>query len=383
MRNVLLATFVLAACQAQGDYTRESNQRARNSLNALHAGTDYDQAMRQLASGDLDHALKTVDSCIARIPDVEKSHLLRARILIERGELNAALAALDYKDTLGGPEPDSEDGDEAEAQSEAEPEEANSEFPYLRGIVHEQRGDLAAAILEYQAAHELAPGRPEVTLALAEVLVSLERIDEARAVLDVEIGEFANHAGFRQELGHIALLEMDLDRAEVYFIEAAILSSGDRGILEDLVRVQIARAKYAEALLTFRQLEPLDERADLGRLQAYCFVQTRRPVEARAVLTKLTSDPEGARDFESWKLLADTALMLEDDRLLRSAADRMLQAGPARYEGFVTLAVWKRRTGDLDGALLTARQAMDRAGEDPTPKHLEQLLLRDLALAQE
>lgn len=381
MRNALLAAFALVACQAQGNYTRASNQDARDSLNALHAGTDYDQAMRQLASGDLDQALKTVDTCIARVPDVAKSHLLRARILIERGELNAALAALNYKDAEVEGEAEVEVQDESEAAAKALPE--MSEFPYLRGVVYEQGGDLAAALLAYEAAFELAPGRPEVRLALAEVLVALGRNEAACALLDRDVGEFANHAGFRQELGHIALLEMDLERAGTLFAEAAILSPGDKGILEDLVRVQVAQAQYLDALRTFRQLEPLDGRDDLKRLLAHCLVRTRQPVEARTMLTELTSDAQGARDFESWKLIADTALMLEDDRLLRSAADRMLQTDPERPEGFVTLAVWKRRAGDLDGALASARRAMERAGEDPTPQRLEQLLLHDLAQAGE
>lgn len=360
IRLVLPLVLALAACQSQGDYTREGSEEARENMDRLHAGTDYDLALRLYESGDLDRALETVDRCISLVPDSPTSHLLRARILIELGDWIPALATL---------------------QAGAELEPGDSEFHYLAGVVQEQLGNLEAALSAYEKASELEPARAEVMQARGEVLVQLDRLDEARALLDVDQGPFAGCAGFRQALGHIALLQDDLEQAAVYFTEAAILSPSSPGITEDLARVQVALERYSEALETLDHLEPGSRRQSLRRLRVHCLVQNRQPVEARAVLMELTREPEGAEDFETWRLMADVALMLGDDRLLHSAADRLIQSGPARPEGLLALAMWKRRAGDLEGALQSARAAKERAPDDPTPEQLEELLLRDLAKA--
>lgn len=359
-RAVILAALALAACQAQGDYTRAGSEEARANMDRLHAGTDYDLALRLFETGDLERALATVDRCIELVPDTEKSHLLRARILIELGELLPALDAL---------------------RRCAELAPGDSELPYLIGVVQEQLGDAEAALSAYEAASGLAPDRAEVILARSEILVQLGRLDEARGLLDVSAGPFAGCAGFRQALGHIALLEDDLERAAVLFGEAAILSPASPGIVEDLARVLVALGRYPEALATLDHLPFGDRNDGLRRLQAYCHVQNNQPVEARKLLIELTREPGGAADFESWRLLVDVALLLGDDRLLRTAADRLIQIGPASPEGFLALAIWKRRAGDLEGALLSTRQATERSPGDPTSAHLEALLQHDLAKA--
>lgn len=358
IRLTPLVLLCLVACKAQGKATRVQAQEAREGMQSLRAGTEYDQALRMLEVGDLDLALQTIETCIERAPDVEKSYLVRARILIERGDLREALAALDVI-----------------------PESRNHEFPYLRGFVFEQRGELEKALLEYERALEWAPNRPEIMLAMAEVLVPLGRVDEARVLLDQESGDHASNPGFRQALGHLALLEGDAEQAEGLFVEAALLSPRDDAILEDLLRIQVALGKYAAALRTFEGIDGVGRRRGLGRLHAHCLLKLRQPVEARAVLLELTVHPDYAQDFEAWQMLADTALMLNDDRLLRTAADKMMQVGPKRPEGFMTIALWKRNSGDLEGALVSVGQAKERAQDDPTLAKLEALLLQDLARA--
>ncbi|QDU83106.1 hypothetical protein Pla163_02020 [Planctomycetes bacterium Pla163] len=122
---------------------------------------------------------------------------------------------------------------------------------------------------------------------------------------------------------------------------------------------------------------------DLQRMHALCHVQVRQPVEARRILTALTESEAGARDFEAWRLTADVAVLLEDSRLLRIAADRMVQAAPTRSEGFLTQAVSRPSEGDVAGALKSVRLAVERAAEgDSTPARLEELLLQELQLEQ-
>ena len=382
MRIAWVLLLGLAACQGQSKATRAASDAAQANMDALRAGTEYDQALRQFETGDLVHALESIESCISRLPAMQKSRLLCARILIEQGDLLAALDALNAVEKVERLEFEAQQEQSEEPLAADEFAPFNSDVPYLRGVVLEQLGRFEEALAAYEAASALLPRRAEFLLARAETLVILGRIAEGRALLDRESGELASHAGFRQALGHISLLQGKTIEARMLFGEESILSPADPGILEDLARAQVSLGEFAQALGTLRRFKSLEPRSDLRRLEALCFVQTRQPVKARAILLELTREESGAADFETWNLLADTALVLGDDRMLRTAADGMLQTGPRRLEGHLSMAMWKRRAGDLEGALTSVRKAKDRAGDSKAPAQLEELLVRDLAAAQ-
>lgn len=375
---VVLASLVLlvgAGCRAHGDYTSEARDTARSSIDAIHAGTEHDEAQRRFRSGDFDGALDAIDESLRLSPTVPKSHLLRSRIFIEMGRLGDAFdATTDGLTTI----------DQLEPEDEAGSRDADrAGFYYLRGIVHEQQGLLDEAADSYWTALRLDPDDTAARHALAEVFVQQGELERAKQLLTSSNGWSDGEAGFRQALGHIALLEGDANEARRFFEEAAILSPRDPSILEDLFRSQVEARQFDEALSTIGLLEKqlyYERRADLQRLHALCHIQVREPVEARAILKRLTEGDGGARDFDSWRLMADVAVLLEDDRLLRSAADRMIQAAPLRSEGFVAQAVGQRREGDLEGALASARLAVERSAEgDATSAKLEAILVREIA----
>ena len=116
----------------------------------------------------------------------------------------------------------------------------------------------------------------------------------------------------------------------------------------------------------------------LSHLRAACLIELDRPVEARSILYRLVRSRESTNDVEAWIKLIDVALMLHDDGLLRSAANRLMATAPGRHEGYLALALWQRGNGDLEGALRSAERALDRAAGDPTPGHLHAIVLREL-----
>lgn len=361
--SALLAVALLPApgCITQGNYTQASEEEARANMAVLRSGTQYDQANQFYRTGDLDQALEAIETSLAMNDHVAKSHLLRGHILIELARPQEALDALAQGSLI---------------------DPTDSRFAYYRGFVFEQLGLVDLALTEFLSAVELEGNLAQNRLAAAEVLIELGRADEARALLVSESGIFSAHPGFRQAMGHIQLLEGDLTGAVRSFTEATVLSPGDPALLEDLCRVQVAAEQYSQAEATLRHLAEeggYAKRPDLKRLHAMCLLQLNRPVEARKILMELTSTPGGAHDLEAWNGLVDVALMLRDDRLLRSAADRLLASAPERHDGYLALAMWQRRTADLKGALESTRFAIQRAGDDPTPRKLEELLVRQIA----
>ncbi|MHC4765002.1 MAG: tetratricopeptide repeat protein [Planctomycetota bacterium] len=361
-RLLPLTLIVLAGCEGHGTYTSKFLEESARDMAKLRAATQYDLAVQQFHSGDLARALETIDGAIALEGEVGKAYLLRGRILLEKGDTDEALATLERGRVLDPADPG---------------------FAYYRGIAQERVGRLDDALASYQAASEIDPADAQYLLAAAEVLIELERLDEARRLLAEQVGDFESNAGVRQALGHIASLEGDDDLAVHLFTEAALLSPEDPVLREDLCHAQIAAGRFAEAELTLRRRaddEDYAQRPDLKHLHASCLIELDRPVEARSILYRLVRSDDGANDVEAWIKLIDVALMMRDDGLLRSAANRLMAAAPGRHEGYLALAMWQRGSGDLQGALRSVERAMDRAAGDPTPGHLHAIVARELEL---
>jgi tetratricopeptide (TPR) repeat protein len=359
-RFLPLTLVVLAACVGHGRYTSKFLEESERNMARLRAATQYDLAFQQFHSGDLKRAQETIDGALALQGEVGKAHLLRGRILLERGQSNGALAALERGRELDPTDPS---------------------YSYYCGIAQERVGRLDDALASYRAAAAIDTADAQYLLAAAEVLIELERLDEARRLLEEQEGDLESNAGLRQALGHIATLEGDDDLAVHFFTEAALLSPEDPVLREDLSHAQIAVGNFAAAELTLRRLsdeEGYDQRPDLKHLHASCLIELDRPVEARSILYRLVWSGEGANDVEAWIKLIDVALMLHDDGLLRAAANRLMAAAPGRYEGYLALAMWQRRDGDLPGALRSVDRAIDRAGDDPTPHRLHGIVSREL-----
>jgi tetratricopeptide (TPR) repeat protein len=356
----LLALAALAACEGHGTYTSKFLEEAEENRARLRAATEYDQAVQRFQSGDLEQALEIIDRSIALNDQAALGYLLRGRILLEMGQSDAAVATLEHGVTLGPAEPG---------------------FYYYRGIAFERVGRIEEALSFYRAAATIEPSNPQYILAVAETLVELTRLDEARELLLAQTGDLESSPGLRQELGHIAMLEEDYEQAIRYFREASVLAPDEVVFREDLCHAQVAAEHFAKAEATLRRLareEDFENRRDLLHLQVSCLIELDRAVEARSILYRLVRSEDGAGDTEAWVKLIDVALMLRDDGLLRMVANRMLATAPGRYEGYLALAMWQRRNGDLEGALRSLDRAIQRAGEDPAPRRFQAVVLGEL-----
>jgi predicted Zn-dependent protease len=358
-----LALVLLAAagCGKHGKYTSELLDESQRNAAHLRAATQYDLASQRFHSGELELALESITSSIALNPEVAGSHLLHGRIELELGMADAALAAFEDGLVADAPEPD-------------------PDFHYYSGVALERLGRLDDALASYRSAVEAEPTAAAYALAVAEVLIDLDRLDEAQARLESAGEQFDAHPGFRQALGHIALLRGDAGKAVHYFTEAVVVSPDDPVLLEDLALALVAAERFADADAALRRLGHLGgdaRRPDLQLLRASCLLQLDRPVEARAILLGMTED-EGGIDPEVWVRLVDVAIVLDDDWLLRRSSDRLIAIAPGRCEGYLALALWQRGRGDLPGALRSARRAEARAGDHEAPAQLRAIIEHEL-----
>lgn len=356
----VLAGATLAGCAGHGAHTSAAITGAQERLTAFKAGVEWDMARQQFLAGELDKALRTADRALAMNPSVAKSHVLRARILMEMGRL--------------------EDARESLLRARAV-DPAHVDAHYYEGVLLERLSDPAGALERYLAAMDLDEGNPQHPLAAAEMLIETGRPDAAEALLQSRRARFEHNAGIRQTLGHLALMRSEPDHAADLFNEARLLAPDDLVILEDLARAQALAGRFGEAEFNLSRVLDADQarnRRDLLHLRARCLIELNRPLEARDILLGLTRDKAGAVDAAAWSDLGRLALRLNDHARVTLAANRLIALQPDKPDGRLLLASLKRAQGDLASALAIVDQAASLASADAATLKLRGLILRDL-----
>lgn len=363
----LLACSLLAAAltgcngtNQHGKYTQEHKSQAQERMTMLKSGTEWQMAQQQFLSGDIEKAYKTINKSIAMNPKVPKSHVLKGRILIEKGRLEEARESLVEAEKL-------------------DPESCDAQY-YL-GIIHEQFSQPAEALTRYQKASELDPANAQYVVAASEMFVQLGQFDQAEQFINERKQNFEYNAALRQSLGHIAMLRGDHQTAAQRFNEALLLAPDDTAILEDVAQSQMGCGNFAEAEFAASKLLERDEckdRRDLKLLRSKCLMNMNRPAEARSLLLGLTNEKESGRDPQVWIDLGNCAAVLKDKAHLRLASTRATALAPDRFEGHMLKALYNRLEGRPEEALTHAEQATTRAGGDSSPYVLKALILQDL-----
>lgn len=352
--GMLVVTTI--GCTGHGKFTSEALDAAKERQGKLKAAADYDMANTQFAAGNLDPALDSINQSLSRYDKVANAHLLKGRILLEKGQSSSAMDAFD-------------------AAAKIDP--SDPEIDYFRGIVFERLGDYESALNCYKQALSRKANEPKYGLATAELLIDQKRLTEAKDLLESAQTDSSAQPGFRQALGHIALIEQKPDDALRYFEQAVSLEPSDPALREDLAVTQAELHKWveAEANLAKVLLDPsYAQRRDLIYLRATCLIELRRPVDARALLLPLANDSDGGESVQAWLKLVDVGAMLEDDALLKLTSQRLISLVPNRPEGYIAIALVQRRAGEKDAALASANKALEKSPDDPAAKALKRLL---------
>ncbi|MEM1185803.1 MAG: tetratricopeptide repeat protein [Planctomycetota bacterium] len=369
-RTLVIASGVvlaaLAGCVGQGKYTAEGASLAEKRMSALKAATEYSMAEQAFLAGDLDKAERTIDRAIGLSADVAINYVLAGRIRLEQGRIGESLAffgrAIEINDGL-------------------------AEAHYYLGVVSERLRRTSDAVNHFMAAAESEPLDPQFTVAAGEMLVDLDRLDEAEEFL-MGSAVFDHAPAVKQLLGHISMIRGLHEEASERFEEAALLSPSDDAIREDLVAALVAAGRYAEAEREITKLMAVDvasggestggpaPRRDLMHLRGLCLIALGRPIEARRIYKDLTDGATGATDLDAWVGLGRASFLVGDTRSLKQAGERAKAIAPEQSEGPVLLALYSRAIGDSEAAL----QAIDAFDGEQTPdvRTLRALILADL-----
>ncbi|MEK6703611.1 MAG: tetratricopeptide repeat protein [Planctomycetota bacterium] len=338
--GIAILGLTLTGCGGHGRYTQEQTNAAKEKLAQLKAGLEWQTAMGDFLAGDFPKALRAVDNSLILNDKVAKSHVLRGRILMEMGSLEGSLISLARAEEL--------DAKNVEAQ-------------YFLGVVNERLERKEIALERFQQAADLDKTNPQYTVASAEVLVDLGRLDEAKSYLKGRGPEQEHNSAVRQTLGHIALMQGNALEAVSLFNEARLLSPNDTGVLEDLARAQIAAGQFSDANSNIERLlkDPtLTKRRDLMHLHAKCLAEIDRLADAREVLLKLSNDQSGVTDTDVWNDLGQVAYRLNDLNRVKLASSKLIAMAPRQPEGYILKGLYEHKRGDQRAAKDSVTKAL-------------------------
>ncbi|MCB1281899.1 MAG: tetratricopeptide repeat protein [Salinibacterium sp.] len=360
--GLVLFSLPLSGCSGPSKQSSEFKNEASARLDALKAGTEWELARQRYESGDFQQALQGVDRSLALNPQVAKSHTLKGRILVEMGQTQAAMESLARAIAL-------------------DPEHAEAYF--YRGLIFERIARFEEAYQEYSKALEANPEKAQYVMAAAEMLIRMERLDEAEALLVSSSDRHEFTAGIRQTLGHIAMMRHRPQDAVEYFSEAQVLSPDDMSILEDLALSEIEAGHFAEAEAHLQDViehQPDDQpqRRDLLHLLARCQMEQDDLIDARQTLINLTRGREGAADALAWTSLGTIAMRYNDTDHLHDAGERLIRLRPRRYEGYYFYAMWEHSQGFSERALKTVSSAVALESDDAMPLVLKAIILSEM-----
>ncbi len=357
---MMWAATSMGGCSLRGKSTTEAKNAAQSRIDTLKAANEYQMSVEALMAGDLDKARKHGERCITLNGNVPRSWVLRGRIMMEKGDMQAANDSLLRAEQLSP---------------------TDVETQYYLGILAERVARREEAKTRYLKAAELDPANPQYPMAAAEMMIDLGDIDQAEAFLRDRQDKFQHAAGIQQLLGQISMMRNDYSKAAISFNEARLLAPNENEIVEDLARSLYLSGEYAEAELHLSRLlkdETFKQRNDLAHMRAKCLISLDRTTEARDLLVALTREEGGNADTEAWVQLGEVAYTLRDTSRVRMAFSRLIAMAPQRPEGYVLKGLHLRRTGDLKGAEDQFRQAVELEKDPKT--NSENMIMLGLVL---
>ena len=357
---ITLATataVMLAGCAAQGSNDKKWTKAANNRWLGMRSQLIYNMAKQQFESGDLGQAEKSVENGLEVAPNDARLQLLAGQIALEKGKLERAyhlfgsVMALDKKE---------------------------DKAYYLQGVILQRWQQYKDAYQRYQEAYNLKKDNVGYVLAMAEMLVPMNRTNDAIHLLAGKVSYFDENAAIRAELGHLYAMQGQYAKAVDVLQQASMLAPDNLQVQEELGLNQLQAGDTEDAINTLSVLlknPKLDDRIDVQRELATAYQKDGRINDARNMYISLTQNDSS--DPMDWIKLAELCWHQGDLDATLEAANQIIDIAPQKPDGYLLAGmVWQKRH-DLGKALNMFDQAAKAAPNNPEP-----LLLRGLSLQQ-
>lgn len=366
MTALLALGFALALPGCQSD--RQSNTEkwkadADGRWNSVKSAIAIQMAEDQFNAGQLGLAQRTIEDAMAKDLENPQLWMMGGRIALEKSELETAYQRLAKA---------IEHGEERESYANKDKAKPH----YFQGIIDQRWQRYDSAKEKYTLAYDRDPENVAYFLARVEMMVQLDQLNEATALLESKTSYFDQNPTVRALLGHVYRRQANHDKAAMWFKQASMLAPEDMKLREEVARSQCEVGRHDEAARGLSELVTTEygaKRTDLHRLLAESYMKTGKLHEAKDQYNKLTNlDPASTHD---WSKLGEISYRLGDEGTALQSANRLINLAPDDHRGYLLAGmVWNKRDR-LDRALSMFDRAAEMAPKDTTP-----LILRGIAL---
>ena len=210
----------------------------------------------------------------------------------------------------------------------------------------------------YVKACNKAPAELSYLLARAEMMVVLDRRQEALDLLQEKTTYFENSPAIRDAVGQLLMNAGKYSEACRVLRQASILAPDDLSIREHLVLAMCFNKEYREAGLLLEKLmsqERYAKRADMLTALGECQLQTAHPREARESFETAAQLQPGT--VSVWINLGKAALQLNDLRRADLSVRKAVSLAPDSAEVNVLLGYVRLRQDNFVEALTAFKKA--------------------------
>ena len=340
---VVLAALTIAfagGCQSRAKSKKEATAR----WNKARAGVMYSLASDQFKAGNLDQARKTVDQALKLDPANPAVLVLSAKVHVEQGQLEAGELQL-------------------EAARKAAPNMA--EAYYLSGVVYQRWQKPQTAYEYYTAACDKAPAELAYVLARAEMLVALDRSNEAISLLQEKVNYFENSPAVRDAYAQLLAQAGRHTEAVEMFRQAVMLADDDLALKERFAFALFHDKQYVEAAEAFTRLlenEQYKGRADLLAALGQSQLHVGKPREARRSFEEATQKDPGNQ--QTWLGLAKAAMESNDFKRAELALKKAYALDKTAPDAHLLLGYLRLRQNRYPDALAAFERASAKDPKD-------------------
>ena len=342
---VVLAAMVLSlAAGGCGNQAKKNSKEANARWNSARANVLCSLARDQYKSGAFDKCRKTVTDALKMDPTHGELRILSAKLAIEQGQLDMA---------------------ERELETARKYAPNNPQGYYLAGVVYQRWQKPERAYEFYTAASDKAPAELPFLLARAEMLVDLDRTDEAMTLLQGKVVYFENSAAIRDAVGQLLTQARRYKEAVEMFRQASVLEDQELSFKERLGLALFYDKQYAEAADVLSKLVAKDgygQRADLLAALGESQLRLGKTREARHVFESATQqDPSNAK---AWVGLGQAAMEIKDYRRAELALKKAQTLEPTSAEVHLMVGYLRLRQERMKEALACFQKASALDAQD-------------------
>jgi tetratricopeptide (TPR) repeat protein len=340
---LIVVLVVCAGCEPHATQRKAAEGRWNKATSRMKLPL----AERQYKSGNYQQATESIQQCLKVNPDNPQVQLLYGKILLASGQRSKASEQFELA---------------------LKSDKKLAEGWYWLGVVAEESREYDRACEDYIEASLLKPSNVDYILAVVDVLVALNKSEQAVELLNAKMKAMPRNVSLKVATADLVLREGDTKRA-IRLYERVALLVNDIGIVESLGYCYILDGQWDKAAEVFEKLlaehnedrstqkhrnltsHEEQRRKSLLRMLGICNMNARQYGRAASCYSKLAAEERENAQF--WLQRGQAALGARAPRRAFMCAQMALTLRPGNSDAIALLGCAQYASGDYLGAVET------------------------------